>query len=61
VSSHPAQAIERTLASVPTAALPPETSAFFVLVLALTPLLLVRTRFLSLGRASPAELQRFLF
>src|SRR6266852_2151133 len=56
VSSHPAQAIERTLASAPTATLPPDTTAFFVLALALTPLLLVRPRFLSLGRASPAEL-----
>ena len=61
VSSHPPQAIERTLGSAPTASLPPDTTAFFVLVLALTPLLLVRPRFLSLGRASPAELQRFLF
>ena len=61
VSSHPVQAIERTLASVPMASLPPDTTAFFVLVVALTTLLLVRPRFLSLGRASPAELQRFLF
>lgn len=61
VSAHPVQAVERTLTSAPTAALPPDTTAFFVLVLALTPLLVVRPRFLSLGRASPAELQRFLF
>jgi len=61
VSAHPAQAIERTLAPVPTATLPPDTAAVFVLMLALTPLLLVRPRFLSLGRASPAELQRFRF
>jgi len=60
-SAHPAQAMERTLTSIPTAALPPDTTAFFVLILALSPLLLVRPRFLSLGRASPAELQRFLF
>src|SRR5438552_14171179 len=41
VRSHSAPAVERTLASVPTATVPPDTTTFFVLVLALIPLLVV--------------------
>jgi len=61
VSNHPGQTIERTLPSLPTASLPPDAMWSFVLLLAFVSQLLVRSRFLSLGRASPAELQRFLF
>ena len=60
VNGHPP--IEQTVASVPQVALPPVVVAWsLALVLALTPLLLVRARRFSPGRASPAELQRFLF
>jgi len=62
VTGHPGQAIEQSLISVPVAAVPPPVIAWSLLfVLALVPLVLVRPRVLSLGRASPAELQRFLF
>jgi len=55
------QAIEQSLISVPVANVPPAVSAWSLLfALALVPLVLVRPRVLSLGRASPAELQRFL-
>ncbi len=61
VGAHPGQALEQTLTSFPTAALPPAADWGFVLVLAFAPLLVVRARAGSLGRASPAVLQRFLF
>ena len=61
VSAHPGQVVERTLTSFPAAATPPEHAWGFVLVVALASLLVVRPRLRSLGRASPAELQRFLF
>lgn len=60
-SSHPGQALERTLGSFPTAAPPPAADWAIVLVLAFAPLLVVRRRVRSFGRASPAVLQRFLF
>lgn len=60
VSGHPP--IEQTVASVPQIALPPVVVAWSLpFVLALTPLLIVRERRFSPGRASPAVLQRFLF
>jgi len=60
VSAHPP--IEQTVSSVPQVALPPVVVAWsLVLVLALAPLLIVRARRFTAGRASPAELQRFLF
>lgn len=61
VMAHPGSAIERTLASAPVAMLPPEAGWSFLLVLAFGPLIVVRPRRFSLGHASPAELQRFLF
>ncbi len=60
VSSHPP--IEQTVTSVPQLALPPVVVAWsLAIVLALTPLMIVRARRFTTGRASPAELQRFLF
>ena len=60
VSSHPP--IEQTLTSVPQLALPPVVVAWsLAIVLALIPLMIVRARRVTPGRASPAELQRFLF
>jgi len=60
-SAHPGQALEQTLTSFPTAAPPPAAGWGFMLVLTAAPLLVVRRRIGSLGRASPAVLQRFLF
>ena len=60
VSTHPP--IERTLASVPHVVAPPVVVGWsLAIILAFSPLLIVRTRRMSTGRASPALLQRFLF
>ena len=60
VSGHPP--IQQTVASVPQVSPPPVVFAWsLALVLALTPLLIVRSRHFAPGRASPALLQRFLF
>ncbi len=62
VTGHPAQAIEQTLVSAPVVTAPREmTWGGLALFLALASLVLVRPRVLTLGRASPAELQRFRF
>ena len=60
VTGHPP--IVQTMASGPHVSLPPVVVAWsLALVLALTPLLIVRSRRFAPGRASPALLQRFLF
>jgi len=60
VTGHPAQALEQTLVSPPVVTAPPEMSwGGLALFLGLASLVLVRPRVLTLGRASPAELQRF--
>ena len=61
VVSHPGQTVGHTLVSIPVATAPPAVAWDLIFVLALASLLIVRPRFLSLGRASPAQLQRFLF
>jgi len=60
VSDHPGQAIERALSSIPAAPALLELWAAIMLV-ALASLGLLRQRPAPVGRASPADLQRFLF
>jgi len=60
-SSHPVQALERTLGSFSTVAPPPAADWCVALVLAFVSVLIVRAPARSLGRASPAVLQRFRF
>ena len=61
VSSHPVQALERTLGSFPAIAPSPAVDWGVVVVLAFVSVLIVRRPVRSLGRASPAVLQRFRF
>lgn len=62
VISNPGQAtVGQQLSSIPVVTAPPAVTWTFVLALALVSFLIVRPRALSLGRASPAQLQRFLF
>ena len=61
VVSHPGQAVGHTLVSIPVGTAPPAVAWDLVFLLALASFLIVRPRFLSLRRASPAQLQRFLF
>lgn len=58
---HAGPALEQTPPSLPFAAPPPDLTWGFALMLTLEPMLVARPRFRPLGRASPAELQRFLF
>jgi len=62
VSNHPGQTIERVLAAMP-AVLPASVAAVWTFAFAalMTVGLLVSQRQRAFGRASPAELQRFLF
>ena len=61
LSAHPAQLVERSAAPAPLAALPVERLLPLALLLFWAPALLVTARVRARGRASPAELQRFLF
>ena len=61
VTAHPAQALQQTLTSFPTAAPPPVSGWTLILILAAAPLLLVSVQAGGRGRASPAVLQRFRF
>lgn len=61
VTAHPAQALQQTLTSFPTAAPPPVAGWALILFLVAAPLLVVSAQAGGRGRASPALLQRFRF
>jgi len=62
VIAHPGQAAAgQQLISIPVVGAPPAVTWTFVVAPALVSFLIVRPRALSRGRASPAQLQRFLF